>query len=505
MQRLEGSVKEYMMEKNMIRPGDHVLAGVSGGADSVCLIRILAALRKELGLTLTAVHVEHGIRGEESLADMDFVRDLCKELGVDCVCRQVDAAGAAKERHLTLEEAARLLRYEAFDEAAAETGADRIALAHHLEDDAETILFHLARGSGLQGLTGIPAVRGRIIRPLLKTSREEIEAYLDAAGQSWRQDRTNEDLYYARNRIRARVLPELEEINAGAARHLTQTADRLRTVWSFLEEMTDEAAARIVTRTEEGFLVDTEGFRGLHEAVRDRLVHRLLEEAAGSKKDLGAVHIAIVRDLLLGQSGRAADLPYGLRAEAEQGRLRLYRTEGGRKGPEAPAFADGQSTSAGPDFADRDMSIPGDPALCDGQKAPENAACPIDPEGRNCLPDGKIMACRRFEFRGGLEKIPVKTYTKWFDYDKIKDRLCVRSRQSGDYLVINDAGDRKRLKNWMIDEKIPASERGRCLLLADGSHILWVIGSRISSFYKVSENTRVVLEVRVYSEEESNA
>ncbi len=473
MRELETTVRKYMGKMNMLRPGDHVLAGVSGGADSVCLLRILAALREEMRLTVTVCHVEHGIRGADSLADMAFVQELCGRLGISCICRRVDAGKKAAAEGLSLEEAARLLRYEALEEAADTAGADAIALAHHMEDNAETILFHLVRGSGIQGLTGIPAVRGRIIRPLLEVSRGEIEAYLKAAGQDWRQDETNTDLYYARNRIREKVLPELAEVNAGAARHLTDTAKRLQTVWDYLEESAEEALRETAAAGDEGWFVDTARFRGLHPALQERVIHRLLEDAGGSRKDLGAVHIGIVKDLLLGDPGRAADLPYGLRAIAEQGRLRLYRK--------------GQTDFSGKTEEATDELMPDLPLWIGG-------------EGNWQLPGGARLTCRILEFDGDLAKIPVKTYTKWFDYDKIKNRLCVRSRRPGDYLTVNEAGGQKKLKNWMIDEKIPSGERGRILLLADESHILWVIGRRISASYKVSGSTRRVLEVSFYSE-----
>ena len=199
-------VRAYAEKYQMIRPGDRIVAGISGGADSVCLLFLLRELCREKGAGLFAVHVNHGLRGAEAGEDEAYVRKLCGELKVPLRVFSFDVRGRAREEHLTLEEAGRLCRYEAFEEEAERIGGTRIAVAHHAGDQAETVLFQLFRGSGLKGLAGIRPVRDNVIRPLLCTGREEIEAWLTERGIEWRTDSTNLTTDYTRNRIRGEIL-----------------------------------------------------------------------------------------------------------------------------------------------------------------------------------------------------------------------------------------------------------------------------------------------------------
>ncbi|MCC8149938.1 MAG: tRNA lysidine(34) synthetase TilS [Lachnospiraceae bacterium] len=264
-------IKSYIEEHHMIKEGGQLIAGVSGGADSVCLLLVLRELSSEIGFSLAAVHVEHGIRGEESRGDAAFTEELCGQLGIPCEVFSVDVPGRCRETGQSLEEAAREQRYDCFFQACRRFGADTIAVAHHANDSAETMLFHLARGTGIRGLGGIAPVTERsgrsisdsdvgriqrtverqipqsvpdnaqqeifrVIRPLLCVTGAEIRAWLTSQGQIWRTDSTNEDIAYARNRIRGRVMPELEQVNAQAVLHMQRTGEQLREISAFLDE-----------------------------------------------------------------------------------------------------------------------------------------------------------------------------------------------------------------------------------------------------------------------------
>ena len=227
--------KKGMELEGLVKSGDVVLAGVSGGADSVCLLLMLLEYRKHCDFFLEAVHVEHGIRGDASRRDAAFVKRLCEKRGVCCRIYPVDVPAYAKGHGLGVEEAARKLRYECFREAAEDYDGRpvKIALAHHADDNAETMLFRLIRGSGLHGLYGMRPARRlaegvTVIRPLLGMERAEIEAYLEAQGQPYCRDATNEDTDYSRNRIRHKVMPELKAVNTGAVHHMMQSAQMLR-------------------------------------------------------------------------------------------------------------------------------------------------------------------------------------------------------------------------------------------------------------------------------------
>ena len=200
-------VIEYVKKHEMLKTGDKIIVGVSGGADSVCLLFLLKNLRPKWQLSLEVVHIEHGIRGKESLEDADFVEKLCREWEVPFYLFRRDIPLLSKEWRCSQEEAGRRARYEAFEEVRVKTGADKIAVAHNQDDRAETILFHLARGSALRGLCGIFPVRDHIIRPLLCLKRTEIEEILINAGLSWRTDATNQEEIYTRNKIRLQILP----------------------------------------------------------------------------------------------------------------------------------------------------------------------------------------------------------------------------------------------------------------------------------------------------------
>ena len=225
-----------MLRLHMAPSGVRIVAGVSGGADSVCLLLVLHSLSRQMGFELEAVHVEHGIRGQESIRDAEFTEALCAEIAVPCTRYEVNVPEYAKKQHLGFEEAARKLRYDAFFRRAEEirqtTGKQAvIALAHHREDNAETVLFRLLRGSGLRGLCGIrPVLRYRdyvVIRPLLETGRGEIESYLSKRGKTYCRDSTNEDEAYSRNRLRRRILPENRR-SASAQATLRQSSTRAR-------------------------------------------------------------------------------------------------------------------------------------------------------------------------------------------------------------------------------------------------------------------------------------
>ena len=213
---------------DMLPRGEGVLCAVSGGADSLCLLHLLWSRRAELGVRVCAAHYEHGLRGRESLDDCAFVEAFCRERDIPCLVGHGDAAAFAAREKLSLEDAARRLRYDFLERAADELGCGRIATAHTADDNAETMLLNLARGAGAKGLCGIPPRRGRIVRPLLGATRAEAEAYLSENGLTWREDSSNGEDVFRRNRLRHAVTPVLREINPAFAGAAACTAALLR-------------------------------------------------------------------------------------------------------------------------------------------------------------------------------------------------------------------------------------------------------------------------------------
>lgn len=546
---MQKKVIRFMEEHHMVEKGDCVLAAVSGGADSLCLLLVLLGLRQEWGLRLCAVHVEHGIRGEDSLQDARFVEMFCENHNVPLKIFRCKAEDYAKAHKMTLEEGARALRYGFFAQAAEEFGADKVAVAHNQEDWAETMLFHLVRGTGLKGMCGIPPVRGNIIRPLLCAGREEIEGYLSARGQSFCQDKTNGELLYARNKLRHQVFPALKEINSQAAAHMAGAACLVAEAAELVEDSTLEAAKKYAIPKEGGLAVSI-GILDEKPIIQKSLLHKALSEAAGGSRDISGLHVQQLLGLFGKQPGKMLDFPYGIRAERvyegvllkkrgcmpnqhlSAGKKRFQReTEGGMPEQHLSAVEKGtrkearegsapeQHLSAEEQEAQketREGSMPEQRFFAEGETREGSAPMqnPAAEEGTGHLAgqfwelpvNGTLeIPAFGYEIRTKIlenhfqnEEIPKKMYTKWLDYDRIKGNMHLRTRQEQDYFVISPDGRQKKLKKYFIDEKVPRQQRGQVLLLAEGPHVLWAIGGRISEDVKVTEETKRVLEIRVY-------
>lgn len=239
---MENKILKTIRLFSMIEGNDRVLVGLSGGADSVCLLLLLTKLQPVLDILVEAVHVHHGIRGREADEDLLFAKQLCENLNVPFHERHVQVPDYAKNHHLSEEEAARVLRYQVFEDVADSIRANKIAVAHHREDNAETVLLNLCRGSGLTGLSGVPPKRDRIIRPLIEVSRQEIEDYLAEEGVLYRTDGTNLELAYTRNRLRHQVLPLLQnEVNTRAVQHIAEMAMEVREAEAYLTAQARES------------------------------------------------------------------------------------------------------------------------------------------------------------------------------------------------------------------------------------------------------------------------
>lgn len=453
--RAEEKVFSFMEARAMVQPGDKVILGVSGGADSVCLLFLLLEYRKKLPMELAVVHVNHGLRPDAG-ADAAYVETLCRAQGVPFFLVEEDVGKLAAEEKCSEEDAGRRLRYRAFREVMRREGGTKVAVAHNAEDRAETMLLHLFRGSGLRGLCGIEPVRGDVIRPILCLERGEVEAYLRERGIAWRTDSTNDGDAHTRNRIRHHVLPYVErEVSGRAVAHMCRTADLISETEDFLRQQTALARERCMRDGN----VNVEAFSELPAVLQKRVILELLEELSPTGKDVSAVHVEDVRRLFAEAGNRSVSLPFGIR----------FRRRYGEVIPERP--------------------LKGIPGAAHGEA----------PDGETDVPPLPNVTLEILPRQTG-GKIPEKKYTKWFDCDKIKGVPTLRFRQTGDYLTISDGRGRmvhKSLKDYMITEKIPREERGRVPVLAEGNHVLWLVGYRISEYYKVDGSTRRILQARI--------
>ena len=465
-------IYSFIQQNQIINSGDSVIAGVSGGADSVCLFLVLKELQKQIRFDLEVVHVEHGIRGEESLKDAEFTKQLCSQYGVVCNVIHVDVLSYAQEHGLGTEEAARILRYKEFVKRAKEINA-KIALAHHKEDNAETIVFQMIRGSGLHGMTGIKPVRydGAVcyIRPLLDVRRCDIEEFLCERKQKFCLDSTNSDTQYDRNRIRHMVLPQLEQINSQAVSHINKTAQKLSVLEDYINIQVKQAVASIVKVEEGSYIVDINKMNDLHEAIKYECLLEILGRVAGKKKDIAEIHVKSLAELSQSQTGRQIDLPYGITARRQYDKLVISKDK------KASVDSDGYIICK---------------ELLDGIKDSKKEYI------LNIDNSDEYFVFKVFGFDGDLNKIPVKPYTKWLCYDMIGGRLHLRKRQPGDYIINDSKGHRKKLKELFINEKVPSNIRDEIWLLAAQSEIAVIFGGRIGENYKVSETTKEVLEIQ---------
>lgn len=460
------AVSAYMQKFHMTNPGDKVLVGLSGGADSVCLFYVLLALQGELGISIEAVHINHMLR-ESALRDEEFVRRLCEREQVPVHVLRTDVAAVARENGMTTEEAGRKVRYDFFAETAQKTEAEKIAVAHHMDDQAETILFHLCRGTGVDGLSGISPVRGNIIRPLLSVSRADIESYLSEIKSEYMTDETNAQTAYSRNRIRHNVLPMLEkEVCEGAAGHIARTGQIVLEARDYLQQQVRKTVAGYADRSqsEQGCVrLFDKIFEEVHPYLTGEVIRFCIADLAGSKKDISAAHVEAVQKLAGLQVGSSCNLPYGIEVKKSYRELIF---------------------SCGKQGDDREESfcVNVNPAeLAKGVQLP--------------LPDGKRIAFRVMDFDRNAD-IPTKTYTKWLDYDKIEEPLTVRTPMENDFFYFNHK-NKKYVKDYMVNEKIPADERRKSILVASGSHMLYFVGKRISNYVKTDENTKRILEITV--------
>lgn len=457
MKGLEEKVFAFMEEWHMIEPGDRVVAGISGGADSVCLLFLLLEYQKRVPFSLAVCHVNHGIR-QEAARDEEYVRILCERYGLPFFPYRRDVLEIAGKERLSIEEAGRKVRYEAFRESLTHWKGEKIAVAHHLQDSVETLLFNLFRGTGIWGLTGIKPVREEIIRPLLAAEREEIEDYLNGKEISWCIDHTNEEDTYTRNRIRRRLLPYVEEnLVQGASRHMGATALEMLKLTEYIEDKRQQAVEQCCLAEEDQVSIRLEEFKKLHSFMQSQVLLWAVEKAAKSRKDVGRVHVEELFKLTEKEGYKRINLPGGFEGSKEYGILRLkkHKEEALR-------------------LSEQKLSVP----------------------GTYLLEDGRILELSLIK-KEKVGRIEENQYTKYLDYDKIYNCLILRSRRQGDYLTIDREGKRKSLKKYMIQEKIAAPLRNRIPVIAEGSHILWVIGYRISADYKINEQTKVCLQIRV--------
>lgn len=440
-----------LRQYSLFSQGDRIAVGVSGGADSVALLRFLAALRPQFGWDLVVCHIHHGLRGAEADRDECFVRALAEQLGLPCAVSRIDAAALALRDHISVEEAGRMARYAFFAQTAGEGG--RIATAHTLDDSIETVLMNLVRGTGLRGLCGIPRTRGNIVRPLLDCTRAEVEDYLGALGQPYCTDSTNLTDDYTRNRIRHDILPRLCALNPNFPGAMARMLPRL----AAQQALTDCLAAQSAQQLHAACgVLSRQGLSALPEPVCDRLLLRLLEQ---NRLPVSAAAVERMTETL--RTGGKLDLAARSWFFVAQGDLAavIYAPPGGI--PPVPVPLPQEETP---------VILPFSP-----QKSLKLTLC------------NKIVANTSEKFNISLLKYAI-------DCDRIKGYSFMRTRRPGDTFIVG----KKQLslgEAWAA-AGIPALLRPALMVLADEQGVLWAEGIGSSSRAAVTENTKqyVIIE-----------
>lgn len=461
---LEQRVLGFIQEHQLISDGEKLVVAVSGGADSVCLIHILANLQEELKLKLHIAHLNHQLRGAESEADTSYVADLARQLAIPATMEKRDVKGYQARERLSLEEAAREVRYSFLAQVAGAIGAERVAVGHTRDDQIETILMHLIRGSGTRGLRGLqPATLWQsgvdsltIIRPLLEISHQETENYCHQHRLTPRLDASNLSLSPLRNRIRQQLLPLLESYNPGVTEALLRTGRIAGDDIDFLDEQVTRLWDEVARQEKKSIILDKKGFDQLPPTLKRYLLRALVERLLGSAKDIEMRHVEEMMSLATKAAGKRLSLPGGLTFSVEYNRYLL--------------------TS--------DLTALSPLPLLKGE-------FPLNIPGETRLPGWRVEATIIKQ-----EEMSEKDdFTAHLDLTKSGDRLMVRPRRRGDRFQPLGLAQPKKLGEFMIDAKIPNTWRGQIPIVCSEEQILWVVGWRLDERAKVSRDTKQVLRL----------
>ena len=454
--RIISMVKGIIERYQMIEPRDHVGVAVSGGADSVVLLDILACLRDELDISLVVLHLNHGMRGKEAERDQRFVEALSKEYALPYFDKMINCPAYIKEHSLSPQEAARELRYLFFEEAIQTHALDKVAIGQTADDQAETVLMRFLTGGGMRGLKGIPPLRGPYIRPLIDVWREELLAYARHKGLSFVEDSSNMKQAYLRNRVRHELLPHLSGYNPNIKERLLQLSQILSGDESYLETLTDDVVKRIVTENDEASIAIPQ-LLALPPALRARVLqHAYMQLTSGGVLEYR--HINSILRMIQGEGGsKRVTLPNGYWA------IQVYDTLILRKGAETPEGIPEET----------ELKIPGRTRL-DG----------FGMEIEATIVEGRIQP----------QSYPQEAY---LDYHQLAFPLRARAFSPGDSFMPLGLNGKKKLKNFFIDLKIPRSERSKIPLVLSGEDICWVAGWRIDERFKIRKGTKKVLRLTI--------
>ncbi|MDR7870936.1 MAG: tRNA lysidine(34) synthetase TilS [Tissierellaceae bacterium] len=459
---MEDKVLSNIIENNLILDNENIVVGVSGGPDSMALLYMLLYVKKHINFNLIIAHVNHGVRGDEALRDQLFVKRKANELGLPFYTTNVDMIAYGNEHKISAEEAGRELRYNFFRSIIKSCNGGKIALAHNMNDQAETLMMRIIRGTGIDGLNGMSFINGDIIRPILNITRSEIEKYIEDYDIETVLDKTNLMPIYTRNKIRLELLPYLEKnFNPNLITALWRLSQTSQDDSAFLQKYTEEKYLNIlINENKNQVILDFNKFKELDLSIQKRIVIFSITKIVGVFQGFGEEHISSVVNLFsFGSTGKFVQLPNDIVARVDYNNLIIEKSNKNTVNPFVYDLFIGYNQ-----FSDLGYSF-----------------------------KIKVLDIKEVNENDKFNNI------KYFDYDRIVGSLYLRNRQDGDRFIPFGMKGSKKLKDFFIDLKVSRDERDRVPLIVDDENIIWVVGYRINELYKLTNNTKNVLMIEYIS------
>lgn len=474
---MKEKIKNYIIEKNMVKKGDKILIALSGGPDSIALTHVLYTLKEYFNIQLFAAHVNHCVRGKEADEDENYAKEFCDKLNIPFFSLRIDINELAKNKGISTEMAGREVRYEFFNKIKNENNIDKIALAHNSNDQAETLLMRIMRGTGIQGLIGIKPVRDEYyIRPILCIDRARIEDYCQGNNLMPRIDKTNLETIYSRNKVRLELIPYIKDnFNEDIIDTLNRLSETIEKDNDFIEEAASKYFNKYIKINIGEIIIDKNIF-SLHESMITRVIRKALERLTGDLVNFEKVHIYDIIKLSKQGTGKSINLPKGVLVQNIYGDLVLSLLN--KKNINLK-----KELKISQDLLDRDILLKG---------------VTLDENVLGYKVSFKLINNKDINLK-------TENLTKYFSIDKDIESIVIRSREDGDRFNPYGMMGTKKLKDIFIDLKIRKDLRDNIPLVLINDKIAWIVGYRVSNAFKVSRNSKNILEIKFEGEENNNA
>lgn len=456
---MRDKVRDFIIENELIEKGDKILVALSGGPDSVCLLNVLYSLKEDFHITIGAAHVNHMLRGDEALADEEYSKSLCKNLDIEFYVKKIDIDKISKEKNISHEMAGREERYKFFEAIKKYDGYNKIAVAHNANDQAETIIMNMMRGTGIEGLCGIRSKReGGIIRPILCLSREEVELYCSSNNLEPRIDKSNLENIYSRNKVRLDIIPYMKgNFNKDIINTLNRMANLIQVDNDFLEKETLNNFKVYCSNTSDALIISKEAFN-LDKAIISRVIRKAFFEFTGKYSNFEMKHIYDVIELSKKTTNKRIDLTNNVLAENIYGDIYLKLKDNIIRDYKEVVINKGELDNT--DICYENYNV-------------------------------------RFNIIRNKNNIDFSknVLIKYFDYDKIEERLVIRKRRNGDKMLPLGMKGNKKVKDIFMDLKIPVDERDKIPVLCFDNEIAWLVAHKVSEKFKITKETKNIIKI----------